>query len=113
MTQTNNVERLIPESQIKAVVKDMVREILSEMLGVVPVTKQQQWYDAEAAYERLALDSAKQLRAMVRDGRLRLGHEVRDLRSPNSQIPRYQFHIDKCEARLLIAPEKRTRRKAV
>ena len=44
---------------------------------------------------------------MVRTGVFRLGIEVRDVRSRNSQLPRYQFHIPKCEARLLEPPVKR------
>ncbi|NDJ20925.1 hypothetical protein GS682_04555 [Nostoc sp. B(2019)] len=95
-------ERLIPESQLR----EAVQAVLAEMLGVTTVP-QRQWYDTNPAYVHLDLDSAEQLREMVRNGTLRIGHEVRDMRSPSSQIPRYQFHIEKCEARLSQPPEQR------
>ncbi|MFN6572349.1 hypothetical protein [Dendronalium sp. ChiSLP03b] len=108
-------ERLIPESQLR----DAVKEILAEMLGLQATDpkSQRKWYDTEQAYSLLGLNSAEQLREMVRDGRLRLKEgqsqdfEVRDVRSPNSAIPRYQFHIEKCEARLAMPPEKRSHKK--
>lgn len=48
-----------------------------------------------------------QLREMVKDGRLRLGIEVRDDRPKNAINPVYVFHVEKCEKRLLTPPEKR------
>lgn len=105
-------EKLIPESQLREVVKQLVRDTLAELLGVnSAATNQRQWYDTDPAYSYLGLDSAEQLRVMVRDGVLRVGYEVRDVRSPSSQIPRYQFHLEKCEARLIIPPEKRRTKK--
>ncbi|BBD69555.1 hypothetical protein NIES4072_31120 [Nostoc commune NIES-4072] len=101
-------ERLIPESQLKAIVEDMVKDTLAQMLGVNATAQpSRQWYDTDPAYSLLGLNSDEQLRVMVRDGTLRLGYEVRDVRSPNSQTPRYQFHLEKCEARLSLPPEKR------
>ncbi|MCC5636369.1 hypothetical protein LC593_10955 [Nostoc sp. CHAB 5844] len=99
-------ERLIPESQLDQIVEEKVKKILAQMLGVQSTTNRQ-WYDTDPAYSLLGFDSAEQLRIMLRDGILRIGHEVRDVRSPNSQIPRYQFHVEKCEARLNLPPEKR------
>jgi hypothetical protein len=105
-------ERLIPESQLKAIVEGMVKDTLAQMLGVNVTTQpNRQWYDTEVAYSPLGLNSADQLREMVRSGLLRIGYEVRDVRSPNSQIPRYQFHIEKCEARLALPPEQRQSKK--
>ncbi|MBN3875268.1 hypothetical protein [Nostoc sp. JL23] len=102
------IEKLIPESQLR----DAIKEILAEMLGVNATAQpNRQWYDTDPAYCHLGLDSAEQLREMVRNGLLRIGIEVRDVRSPSSQIPRYQFHIEKCEARLLQSPEKRRGKK--
>jgi hypothetical protein len=119
MTQTNGKidpssldvllshERYIPESQLKAA----VREVLAEMLGVgnsPPAdTSRRQWYDTDPAYELLGLDTAEQLRDAVRSGLFRIGHEVRDRRKPNARLPRYQFHIEKCQKRLSERPEKR------
>ncbi|MEH1902502.1 MAG: hypothetical protein V7L04_14055 [Nostoc sp.] len=87
------------------------------MFGVDATTPQSQWRDTEEAYFLLGLKSADKLREMVKDGTLRLkvkgreDHEVRDVRSPHSQIPRYQFHIEKCEARLSLPPENRLEKK--
>ena len=105
-------ERLIPESQIEALVEKLVKEKLAEMLGVNTTSlPQRQWYDTDIAYSRLGLDSAKKLREMVKSGILRVGHEVRDVSSTDSRLPRYQFHIEKCGARLLQPPGKRQIRK--
>lgn len=102
-------DRLIPESQLR----EAIKEILAEMLGINATAQpQRQWYDSDPAYSLLGLDSAEQLRTMVRDGRLRVGIEVRDVRSPRSQIPRYQFHLEKCQSRLLLPPEKRRGKKS-
>ncbi|MEH2034051.1 MAG: hypothetical protein V7K67_31335 [Nostoc sp.] len=101
-------ERLIPESQLKVIVEGMVKETLAQMLGVNTTAQtQRRWYDTEQAYSLLGLNLADQLRDMVRSGLLRIGYEVRDVRSPDSQIPRYQFHIEKCELRLSLSPEQR------
>lgn len=97
-------ERLIPESQLR----EAVAEVLSQMLGITTAANPtRQWHNTDPAYELLGLDSPEQLREMVRDGILRLGQEVRDIRSANSAVPRYQFHVEKCEARLNLPPEKR------
>ncbi|WP_445634610.1 Helix-turn-helix domain-containing protein [Nostoc sp. DSM 114161] len=105
--QIQKAQKLVDDEQLRAITKDAVKEVLVEMLGLNTIQTQRQWYDTEQAYSRLDLDSAEQLRIMVRDGTLRLEHEVRDVRSPNSQVPRYQFHIEKCSTRLLQRPEKR------
>ncbi len=99
-------EKYISESQLK----EAVRAVLSEMLGLgitsqVPVTRQ--WFDTDPAYQLLGLKDAEQLREAVRSGLLRVGHEVRDRRKPQARLPRYQFHIDKCQQRLSARPERR------
>ena len=98
-------EKLIPESQLKLA----IREILAEMLGI-PLSGQmtRQWRDTDPAFAYLGLDSAEQLREMVRSGLLRVGSEVRDIRASGSEKPRYQFHLSKCEARLCELPERRS-----
>jgi hypothetical protein len=99
-------EKLIPESQLK----QAVREVLAEMLGIPPTTpahSTRQWYDTDPAYHLLGLDDPEQLRDGVRSGLFRLGHEVRDRRKPQAKLPRYQFHIEKCQQRLAERPERR------
>ena len=88
-------------------IKEIVREILAEMFGVQNQNQIKQWYDIAEAYKLLDLKSAKQLREMIRSGLLRVGYEVRDRRSPDSQIARYQVHIQKTMERLQKPPEKR------
>ncbi len=97
-------DEFIPKSQLKALIK----EILAEMLGVsLEQQSVRQWYDTDPAFMHLGLDSPEQLRDMVRNGLLRIGSEVRDIRATGSEKPRYQFHIAKCEARLAEPPERR------
>ena len=104
-TSEGTPDSLIPKSQLK----QAVREILAEMLGVQVVQSgsQRQWYDTDPAYELLDLDEPEQLREAVRSGLLRIGYEVRDRRKPRAKLPRYQFHIERCQQRLLEKPEKR------
>lgn len=99
-------DRFISEQQLK----QAVREVLAEMLGVSseqPASGQRQWYDTNSAYALLGLDTAEQLREAVRSGLLRVGQEVRDRRKPQAKLPRYQFHIEKCQKRLSDKPERR------
>jgi len=101
-------EKFISESQLK----QAVREVLLELLGlgmpaqaVSPANRQ--WYDTDPAYQMLGFDHSNQLREAVRSGLLRVGHEVRDRRKPMAKLPRYQFHLDKCQKRLAERPERR------
>ncbi|NEQ28926.1 MAG: hypothetical protein F6K28_60275 [Microcoleus sp. SIO2G3] len=100
-------DRMISESELK----QAVREVLAEMLGLgTPahsVSPLRQWYDTDPAYTLLGLDDPEQLREAVRSGLLRVGHEVRDRRKPKAKLPRYQFHIEKCQQRLAERPERR------
>lgn len=102
-TCNETTDYLIPKSQLK----EAVREVLAEILGIQSLEQTKQWYDITEAYRFLDLKSAKQLREMIRSGLLRIGHEVRDRRSPSSQVARYQVHIQKSLERLQKPPEKR------
>jgi hypothetical protein len=76
-------EKLIPESQLK----QAVREVLAEMLGIpstLPANPTRQWYGTAPAYHLLGLDDPEQLRDGVRSGLFRLGHEVCDRRRARS-----------------------------
>jgi hypothetical protein len=65
-----------------------------------------QWLNTAAAAAILG-KNPDQLRRMVRDGRLRLKHEVRDDRPKGAEKPVYMFHVNKCQQRLMTPPEKR------
>lgn len=102
-------ERWIPESQLKEVVAVMVRQELAKMLGLTQQTTHpnQEWFNTSQAYSMLGYEHPKHLYDAVSSGLLRLGHEVRDRRKPGSRKAIYQFHVAKCQARLLEPPEKR------
>jgi hypothetical protein len=95
-------ERLIPESQLK----EAIREILAEMLGAT-VDGSRQFYPTSKAVGILGYDNTDQLLSAVSTGLLRLGVEVHDRRKPQSQKARYYFDIEKCKKRLTQLPEKR------
>jgi hypothetical protein len=59
--------------------KQAVREVLAEMLGVgieQAAAANRQWYDTGSAYSLLGFDDAEQLREAVRSGLFRVGHPV-------------------------------------
>jgi hypothetical protein len=102
-------ERMIPESELQETVAAMVRIELAKMLNLSPQGghHNQEWFNTPEAYKKLGYGSAIALYDAVATGLLRLGKEVRDRRKPGSKNPIYQFHIEKCEKRLLENPDKR------
>ncbi|MGB3493914.1 MAG: hypothetical protein WBA57_14385 [Elainellaceae cyanobacterium] len=100
-------EKMIPESQLKQAVREVLLELLGATAAAASTASARQWYDTDPAYKLLDLDQAEQLREAVRSGLLRIGHEVRDRRKPQARLPRYQFHIGKCQKRLSERPERR------
>jgi len=97
-------ERMIPESEIRAA----VREILAEMLGVQPQQPTtRRAYPTSQAYKLLGYDSAGQLYDAVESGLLRIGKEVQDRRKPQAVNCRYYFDIEACQKRLAELPERR------
>lgn len=98
------MERLIPESQLK----QAVREILADMLGVQPQQQtRRKAYPTSQAYKLLGYDSAGQLYDAVESGLLRIGREVQDRRKPQAVNARYYFDIEACQQRLAELPERR------
>ena len=95
-------ERIISESQLR----EAIREILAEMLGVNSV-QERQFYPTSGAVKKLGYDDPDQLLAAISSGLFRIGKEVQDRRKPNAQKARYYFDIDKCKKRLSELPEKR------
>lgn len=96
------------DSMIEQAVKRLEKLLIESMGGspATPVVLGKKWMEAREAASMLG-KKPRQLREMVRDGRLRLGIEVRDDRPKNAINPVYVFHIEKCEKRLLTPPEKR------
>jgi hypothetical protein len=66
-----------------------------------------QFLPTKTAYQVLGYVNSDSLLYAVKSGLLRIGIEVQDRRSPNSQIPRYFFDLNKCVERLQTIPEKR------
>jgi hypothetical protein len=96
-------EPLIPLSEVEAMV--------SQALYKLAMKSQQpaDWADTDPAYRLLGYSSSKELLDAVKAGLFRVGKgkEVRDRRKPGSQKPIYQFHIQRCHARLEEPPEQR------
>lgn len=104
VNEKENVEKLIPESQLK----QAVREILAEMLGVQPQQPtRRRTYLTSQAYKLLGYDSPGQLYDAVGSGLLRIGKEVQDRRKPQAVNARYYFDIEACQKRLAESPERR------
>lgn len=87
--------------------RQAVREILAEMLGVDVERNHRKVYPTSKAFKLLGYDRAEQLRDAVASGLLRLGQEVEDRRQPTAKLPRYYFDIERCQKRLAELPQKR------
>ena len=86
-------DRLIPESELKAVVK----QALAELLGISPEQQhQRQWYKASDAFPLLDLETADNLHDLRLTGDLKEGKHWRDTSSANAKRPTYQYHIGNC-----------------
>lgn len=96
------MERLIPESQLR----EAIREILAEMLGINGGSERQ-FYPTSQATKKLGYDHPDQLLGAISSGLFRIGKEVQDRRKPNAQKARYYFDLEKCRKRLAELPEKR------
>lgn len=86
-------DRLIPESELKAVVK----QTLAELLGISPEQQhQRQWYKASDAFSLLDLETADNLHDLRLTGDLKEGKHWRDTSSANAKRPTYQYHVGNC-----------------
>jgi hypothetical protein len=63
------------------------------------------WRPTEEAWKALSLPSAEALRRKVRAGVFDIGHHYRLANhDPNATQKRYEFHIERCAARLADPP---------
>ncbi len=77
---------MIPESEIRAA----VREILAEMLGVQSQSKpRRKFYPTSKAWKEVGCDNQEQLYDAIASGLLRVGYEVEDRRKPSAKLARY------------------------
>ena len=85
-------DRLIPESELKAVVK----QILADLFDIGQQQYQRQWYKASEAFQLLDLDTADNLHDLRQAGDLREGKHWRQSSSANAKRPTYQYHVGNC-----------------
>ena len=96
------MSRYITEQEARAIFKDEMRR----MVGAVE-PQDIEWLPTSEACKKLNYPSQDSLRKAVSKGILRLGFEVQDRRSPESQNCSYYFSIRACVKRLNTPPEKR------
>jgi hypothetical protein len=90
----------LSEQDVRAIVRDEIRKLVGAKSDI-------QFLPTNEAYIKLGFSSASQLRESVKNGVLRLGHEVQDRRSPGKIYANYYFNVTACIKRLNTAPEKR------
>lgn len=70
------------------------------------IQKEQQWFFTAEAAAKLSI-TAEQLRKLRLNGLFKQGHHYRDTSIPGSGLPRWQWHIDRCNKALETPPERR------
>ena len=97
------MNRYITEQEARAIFKDEMRR----MVGNAVEPRNIEWLPTSEARRKLNYPSQDSLRKAVANGTLRIGFEVQDRRSPESQNCLYYFSIPACLKRLNTPPEKR------
>lgn len=88
--------KFMSESELRPVVASLVRQVLSELLGINQLQHQRQWYKASDAAKLLDLDTADNLHDLRLAGDLKEGKHWRLSCSVNAKRPTYQYHIGNC-----------------
>ncbi|WNZ44153.1 hypothetical protein Q2T42_20195 [Leptolyngbya boryana CZ1] len=95
-----NHEPVILPAQLRAAVREIIPEVLAEMLGVTllpPVAHNREWFDAEEAARLLDLNRPEKLHKMRRNGLLQEGRHCRTTNdTASAKIPRWQYHVGRC-----------------
>lgn len=97
-------------SEIKELMRELMPEVLIELLGGVQQNTSDQWIDLEDAWEKLGYPSYNALYKTVQSGLFREGKEVRDRRKPGAKLAKWQINVALANKRLTQAGEKRSRR---
>lgn len=92
------------EDMIRAIVRDEFKKLFTPIVGTV---EQPEVLPLNQAYAVLGYSSPKQVYSAIDSGLLRVGIEVEDRRSPDSEKARYYLNIPKCKQRLKQKPETR------
>ena len=109
MTQDRIIH--LKESELRQVVQVMVQQTLVDMLGLSNVTQQpkpEEWLETREA-ARLLNHAPASLNAKRRNGWFELGKHYRIANAnPSAQGTgvRYEYHVDRCKARLSESPSK-------
>lgn len=103
MSRDKVIEALITATQqLGRTVDLLAAELQSEQ-----TTGHSLWVETEEAWKLLDQKSAEALRRKVRSRFFELGHHYRKSNNnPNAAMPRYQFHIQRCQERLAEPPRK-------
>lgn len=90
-----------------SITQELLEEIKRTIRQELSSKPQPKYLRTADASEVLGYPDRRQLLRAVESGILRVGIEVQDRRSANSEKPNYYFHIERCEKRLFCPPEKR------
>jgi hypothetical protein len=90
-------------------IRGIFREEIQQAINTLtrnPTPVNREWYDVKDALETLGI-SPDYFRDLVKRGFFRPEIDFRDIRSPGSAKPKYQFHKDNCQKKLSQDPAKR------
>ena len=107
MSREKAIEALITVTQQLGKAVDLLAaELKTNQIGTLGMDASE-WIETEEAWKHLDQASAEALRRKVRNDFFVLGHHYRKSNNnPNAAMPRYQFHIQRCKARLAEPPRK-------
>jgi hypothetical protein len=88
-------------------IKQIVREVLGELLQASTGTQQTGWVALKDAVAPLGYPSYKALHKDVASGVFRSGKEIRDRRKPGAKMARLQINLDRAQKRLMEDPANR------
>lgn len=98
------------QDEIRSIVRDEISKILSL---IVDNSETEKYLPTSNAWKELGYQNERQLRTDVETGLLRIGIEVQDRRTPDSQYARYYFDIEACLSRYKETPEQRAKEQQV
>lgn len=103
MSREKTIEALVNATQQMGRLIDLLAAELQHEVAA----SDSEWVETEEAWKLLDQASAEALRRKVRKKFFDLGHHYRKSNNnPNAAMPRYQFHIERCKARLTEPPRK-------